>query len=316
MVDIVSDPPHLVFSPCRCYSSLKISKVPLWEILILVGVFQFTMLWAVASVLFRFPSISFSIVEFLFEVAGYNVIPFASNVFFLLVFILFLWAKSATLLGALLAWSVPYLYDRYQDHIDPKLFIANVTQQVLTVAKAVEDKLDDEIATLDRLDMDDMEVLREKRLQQMKKMAEKQRLWISLIHGDYSNREGVFFRFNVIGLYRGLLKCLGKVLVAVKLGEAGLALLKDFANFVCSYNLTPELKTNIQIEKYNLRSTSMISRHAYLLPLDAVETEIDGHKAIVGWGRASRCRGVLILPRSTYCTGGGEIIFECHRPSG
>ncbi|KAK4747828.1 hypothetical protein SAY87_014414 [Trapa incisa] len=64
-----------------------------------------------------------------------------------------------------------------------------VTQQVLTVAKAVEDKLDDEIAALDRLDMDDMEVLREKRLQQMKKMAEKRRRWISLAHGDYSDRE-------------------------------------------------------------------------------------------------------------------------------
>ncbi|KAK4747824.1 hypothetical protein SAY87_014410 [Trapa incisa] len=61
-----------------------------------------------------------------------------------------------------------------------------VTQQVLTVAKAVEDKLDDEIAALDRLDMDDMEVLREKRLQQMKKMAEKRRRWISLGHGEYS----------------------------------------------------------------------------------------------------------------------------------
>ncbi|KAK4747819.1 hypothetical protein SAY87_014405 [Trapa incisa] len=134
---------------------------------------------------------------FLFEVAGYNVISFASNVFLLLVFILFLWAKSATLLGrplpplpdfeiseesvsklaevvqkgansvlsiaheitigqnlrvflqvacglwivssigslvncltlayigVLLALSVPYLYDRYQDHINPKLCIAN-----------------------------------------------------------------------------------------------------------------------------------------------------------------------------------------------
>ncbi|KAF5448229.1 hypothetical protein F2P56_028785 [Juglans regia] len=59
-------------------------------------------------------------------------------------------------------------------------------KQVLTVAKAVEDKLDDEISALDRLDMDDLDVLRERRLQQMKKMAEKRSRWISLGHGEYS----------------------------------------------------------------------------------------------------------------------------------
>lgn len=59
-------------------------------------------------------------------------------------------------------------------------------KQVLTVVKAVEEKLDDEIAALDRLDLDDIEVLRERRLQQMKKMAEKRNRWISLGHGDYS----------------------------------------------------------------------------------------------------------------------------------
>ncbi|GKC12846.1 DEAD-box ATP-dependent RNA helicase 56-like protein, partial [Tanacetum coccineum] len=45
--------------------------------------------------------------------------------------------------------------------------------QVLTVAKVVEDKLDDEIDALEKLDVNDIEVLRERRLQQMKKMAEK-----------------------------------------------------------------------------------------------------------------------------------------------
>lgn len=58
--------------------------------------------------------------------------------------------------------------------------------QVLTVAKAVEDKLDDEIAALERMDVDDLEALRERRLQQMKKMAEKRSRWISLGHGEYS----------------------------------------------------------------------------------------------------------------------------------
>ncbi|KAL7002878.1 hypothetical protein U1Q18_004037 [Sarracenia purpurea var. burkii] len=59
-------------------------------------------------------------------------------------------------------------------------------KQVLTVAKAFEDKIDDEIAALDRLDLDDIEVLRERRLQQMKKMAEKRSRWMALGHGEYS----------------------------------------------------------------------------------------------------------------------------------
>jgi hypothetical protein len=57
----------------------------------------------------------------------------------------------------------------------------------LNVAKAVEDKIDEELAALDRLDLDDLEVLRERRLQQMKKMAEKRGKWISLGHGEYSD---------------------------------------------------------------------------------------------------------------------------------
>ncbi|CAL5438077.1 unnamed protein product [Camellia sinensis] len=61
-----------------------------------------------------------------------------------------------------------------------------IEKQVLTVAKAVEDKIDDEIHALDRLDLDDIDVLRERRLQQMKNMAEKRRRWIALGHGEYS----------------------------------------------------------------------------------------------------------------------------------
>ncbi|KAE8672810.1 Thioredoxin domain-containing protein 9 [Hibiscus syriacus] len=59
-------------------------------------------------------------------------------------------------------------------------------KQVLTVAKAVEDKIDEEISALDRLDDDDLEAIRERRLQQMKKMAEKRSRWIGLGHGEYS----------------------------------------------------------------------------------------------------------------------------------
>lgn len=61
-----------------------------------------------------------------------------------------------------------------------------IEKQVLTVAKVVEEKLDDEIAALERLDVDDLEALRERRLHQLKKMAEKRSRWISLGHGEYS----------------------------------------------------------------------------------------------------------------------------------
>ncbi|XP_020553110.1 thioredoxin domain-containing protein 9 homolog [Sesamum indicum] len=70
--------------------------------------------------------------------------------------------------------------------MDTQNVIEIVEKQVLTVAKAVEEKIDDEIAALDRLDVDDLEVLRERRLQHMKKMAEKRSRWIALRHGDYS----------------------------------------------------------------------------------------------------------------------------------
>ncbi|KAI4375957.1 hypothetical protein MLD38_013766 [Melastoma candidum] len=62
-----------------------------------------------------------------------------------------------------------------------------IEKKVLTVAKAVEEAIDDEIAALDRLDVDDIEALRERRLLQMKKMAEKKQRWISLGHGDYTD---------------------------------------------------------------------------------------------------------------------------------
>ncbi|KAI7988470.1 hypothetical protein LOK49_LG13G00792 [Camellia lanceoleosa] len=49
----------------------------------------------------------------------------------------------------------------------------------MTVAKAVKDKIDYEIHALDRLDLDDIDVLKEHRLQQMKKMSKKRSRWIA-----------------------------------------------------------------------------------------------------------------------------------------
>ncbi|KAH6559291.1 hypothetical protein KP509_1Z016000, partial [Ceratopteris richardii] len=60
-----------------------------------------------------------------------------------------------------------------------------IEQQVLTVAQVVEEKLDDEIAKLVRLDEDDLEMLRERRLQQLKRMAAKKQHWRALGHGEY-----------------------------------------------------------------------------------------------------------------------------------
>jgi hypothetical protein len=54
-----------------------------------------------------------------------------------------------------------------------------------TVAKAVEDQLDDELAKLDKLEDDDLEKLRERRIQQLKKQATMRRQWLAQGHGDY-----------------------------------------------------------------------------------------------------------------------------------
>lgn len=79
-----------------------------------------------------------------------------------------------------------------------KFLVQILEKQLLTVAKAVEEKLDEEIAAIDRLDDDDLEALRERRLQQMKKMAEKRNRWISLGHGDYSEIQAEKDFFSVV----------------------------------------------------------------------------------------------------------------------
>ncbi|KAG2582801.1 thioredoxin domain-containing protein 9 homolog isoform X2 [Panicum virgatum] len=59
-------------------------------------------------------------------------------------------------------------------------------EQVLSAAKAVEDKLDEEIAALERLDPDDIEALRERRIQQMRRAAERRAKWRAQGHGEYA----------------------------------------------------------------------------------------------------------------------------------
>ena len=76
-----------------------------------------------------------------------------------------------------------------------KFFYQNqksVNAKTLPISKAnldwrcSEDKLDEEISALDSLDLDNLEVLKERRLQQMKKMAKKRSRWISLGYGEYT----------------------------------------------------------------------------------------------------------------------------------
>ena len=58
-------------------------------------------------------------------------------------------------------------------------------QQIIQAAKVVEECIDSEIQRLDNLDDDDMEAIRRRRLQQLKKQAGKRDEWILQGHGKY-----------------------------------------------------------------------------------------------------------------------------------
>ena len=61
-----------------------------------------------------------------------------------------------------------------------------VEQHLLATAQKVEDQLDNEMHQLQKLDEDDMESLRQQRLQQMKKAALKKKEWLRKGHGEYN----------------------------------------------------------------------------------------------------------------------------------
>ncbi|XP_064609673.1 thioredoxin domain-containing protein 9-like [Liolophura sinensis] len=64
--------------------------------------------------------------------------------------------------------------------------MANLLEQQITQAtKVIEDQLDAEIQKLDKMDEDDFEVLRQKRLQAMKKAAKQKEEWLANGHGEY-----------------------------------------------------------------------------------------------------------------------------------
>ncbi|XP_064549246.1 thioredoxin domain-containing protein 9 [Drosophila montana] len=61
-----------------------------------------------------------------------------------------------------------------------------VENQLYAAAQAIEQQLDQEIDRLDNFDTDDLKALREKRLQEMKKLNNKKQEWLRNGHGTYS----------------------------------------------------------------------------------------------------------------------------------
>jgi len=62
---------------------------------------------------------------------------------------------------------------------------AALEQQILNVAQTVEDQIDAQNKALDDMDEDDLERLREKRMQQMRKANEQRAEWRAMGHGQY-----------------------------------------------------------------------------------------------------------------------------------
>jgi hypothetical protein len=70
-----------------------------------------------------------------------------------------------------------------------------IEQQVLNVAKQLEDQLDSQIQKLENLDDDDLERLRQRRINELKKQQERTRDWLAHGHGEYrevSNEKDFF----------------------------------------------------------------------------------------------------------------------------
>lgn len=62
---------------------------------------------------------------------------------------------------------------------------AAVEQAVLQVAQQLERQIDDELHKIDNLQDDDLERIRQKRIQDMRRQQERTKEWISKGHGEY-----------------------------------------------------------------------------------------------------------------------------------
>ena len=65
-----------------------------------------------------------------------------------------------------------------------------IEQTLLNAAKVVEEQVDAEIERLDKLSEDDIEALREKRIQQMKRAQAQRKEWLEKGHGEYREIPG------------------------------------------------------------------------------------------------------------------------------
>lgn len=66
----------------------------------------------------------------------------------------------------------------------------HIQNTVLQAAKVVEDQVDSELEKLDRMTTDEMEDLRERRLDQLKKYEQQKREWLQKGHGQYNEVPG------------------------------------------------------------------------------------------------------------------------------
>ena len=62
---------------------------------------------------------------------------------------------------------------------------AAIEQNVLNIAKQMEDQLDSQLNKMDNLDEDDLEGIRRKRIDDLKRMQAKKQQWLANGHGEY-----------------------------------------------------------------------------------------------------------------------------------
>ena len=70
--------------------------------------------------------------------------------------------------------------------MDTAILQQAIEQSVVAAAQQVESQLDQQIADLDKLDSEDIETLRQKRVLQLKLLAKKKQEWLSRGHGEVS----------------------------------------------------------------------------------------------------------------------------------
>lgn len=58
-------------------------------------------------------------------------------------------------------------------------------QHLVAAAQKIEDDLDNQLHALENLNDDDLETLRQRRIDQLKRQAEKKKGWIAKGHGEY-----------------------------------------------------------------------------------------------------------------------------------